>query len=273
MKTSLFNISTLAAVVSAFGLVACVEEDSPSDEAPEVHHFRVTAIDLPEASDEVGAMAFDLDGDSRWDNTLGTAYWLLQQVYTSFDVEAIAAERLGSDLGWVLTIVDRPDGVSAGLSLGTFAGNAVLAPALDSIEPADGAAFGRGFVLRGGTADLPMGTLSDAAGASDPAWLASEQLALSIDAWDAATATATVGVALRADDVRAIVYPNLATYFTSKLSDPTANFAHMLDADDSGVITPEEIAANTWIDGYFQADLDGAALSLGLRLRAEALQP
>jgi hypothetical protein len=271
MTRRLFEISKLAALVSASSLVACAEQDSPPDETPEVRHYRVTGIDMPESSDEVGRMAFDLDGDGGWDNTLGTAYWLLRQVYTSFEVETVAAERLGSDLGWVLTIIDRMPGASAGLSLGNVTGGVVVPPALDAIEAADGDAFGRGFILRGGEAVLPMGTISDATGTGDPAWLVTDRVALTVDAWDEATATVTLGVALGADEVRAIVYPNLATYFTSKLDDPGANFARMLDADDDGVVTPAEVAANSWIDGYFRADLDGSALSLGLRLQAEAL--
>ena len=271
MTHRLFQISTLAALVSASGLAACAEQDSPPDETPEVHHYRVTAIDMPESSDEVGRMAFDLDGDTTWDNTLGTAYWLLRQVYTSFEVETVAAERLRTDVGWVLTIIDRMPGASAGLSLAEVIDGAVEPPGLDAIEAADGDAFGRGFILRGGEALLPMGTISDAAGAADPAWLLTDRVALTVDAWDDATATVTLGVALGAEEVRAIVYPNLATYFTSKLDDPGANFARMLDADDDGVVTPDEIAANSWIDGYFRADLDGTALSLGLKLQAEAL--
>jgi hypothetical protein len=248
-------------------------DDEPEGIGPaELHHYRVTAFDLPETGEESRLRSFDLDGDGYTDNTLGSAYATLHSQYTSFEVETGGAARLGSpEIDWVLTILDGERGAGAALSVQSRVNGIVQVPERVDLVPAVGDAFGPELELRGGEAPVPLGLISDALGDAAVGWALGSEAVLGVDAWDAVGATVTLGVGLWDQEVRDIIYPNLAAYFTTKLDDPDADFAQLLDADTNGVVTPEEIAAERWITDFFEPDLGGSRVSIGLRLAAEAL--
>jgi hypothetical protein len=270
----------LRVAACALGLVLGGCSLDPGDDAPppdlsdaEVHHYRITAIDLPEAAEEVREIALDLDGDGAADNLLGSVYRAMRQVYTSYEVEGPAAARLTADVGWILTIYDgREIGAGAGVrvSRGVLDGG-VVTPALDEVEPSLADSLGPGFELRGGTTMVPLGIVSDPQGGAAPGWLRSTVTAVRIDTWTDATAVATIAASLGRDEVVAIVFPNLAAYFTWKLADPTADYARQLDTNDDGVVSVAEVEQDSLVRSLFAPDLEPDHLSLGVRVTAQAL--
>lgn len=274
MMRNTWITGALACAVSTIGLAGCLEDDSSNPGESRIHHYRIRTVDLPDTYDEVDALGLDLDDDGFADNKLGHQYQGLRASYTSYGVEDPAATRLGSDVGWMLTLVEDGDGVGAAVTIGRYdADGVLLAPWLDELDLARGDGLDASDVLRGGTAELPLGTLGDALGDAAPAWLRASRVAIRVDAWDRDAATVTLGVGVWDVEATAALFPDLAAYFSSKLSDPDAAYAHQLDLDGDGTITVEEIAAGPLIAASFAPDLDNHELSFGLRLGGRRYGP
>jgi hypothetical protein len=268
--------------VSGLGLVACALDTDPPPvvpPAPIVQHYRIDAIDLPANMDQARAFGFDLDANADRDNQLGAAYATVLAVDSYYQVETPCAQRLSTDVAWLLSIYDS--GVNGGaVRLGRGAViDGELVP-LDEVLPAVGRGLDPGDVLTGGNALFPLGAISDGLGDAEPGWVDTELPHITVEAFDANSAVVRIGVALARPDVDRLVVANLARFFTEAIQDGRSEYARdYMDADRDGVITDAEVRNDLLVRGLLAPDLypDGTgalsieSLSLGVRLIASRL--
>lgn len=260
--------------VSSLALGACgtdIDPPPPDLSGAAVHHYRITSIEVADSAARAGLVGFDLDADGGVDNQLGGIYATMQDNESLYEVEAPAAVRLGDDVGWVLSLYDGNGIAGARIARGVVTGDHVLP--LDEVEPATGPSLDPAFVLDGGSAMLPIGILTDALGASDPAWVSALVTKVTVEKFDRTTARVRLGVALPAPEIRPAILANLSAFFTSALAAGHSDYGAAVDADHDGVVTEAELTA----DGLFESllapdvELDEPALSLGIWLNATEL--
>jgi hypothetical protein len=264
------------ATVSGLGLLACGSDTDPSP-APDldsgaVHHYRITAIEVPDSPWLVESAAFDLDGDGTLDNQLASAYSSMQQQDSYYEVEGPSALRLTDDVGWVLSLYDGRGIAGARLGRGVVVDGHALP--LDEVEPATGPALDPAFVLAGGAAMLPLGTLTDALGDRDPAWESAVVTQIAVEAFDRDTARVRVGLALPVAEVRPVIVSNLAAFFTAALAAGNSEYAEVIDDNGDGIVSEVELERDAVFQSLLDADLqtdDGEAISIGLWLNGSTL--
>jgi hypothetical protein len=250
------------------GQSGCMPDEpvrDPDIDACPARRYQVASVDIPVSGLETIEASFDLDGDGVRDNWLGFANALLHAWSPTFDLARHVDARLGP-LDWQLVVHQCDRGGPASAALGAGGDGAV--------ETARGARAPGGAPLVGGTFAIPLGVLSDALGTADAGWAAAPLAQLRLDELDDRAASATVGLAVAADDVTAIVVPNLAAYFTARLAAGDSEFAAEADADADGEVTPAELMASDTAQILLAPDLDPAldlpdgGASLGFRIRA-----
>jgi hypothetical protein len=268
-NSSIFLCSCVVAWTVA-GQTGCMPDAtvraSDVDACP-AQQYRVSSIEIPTSGFAAIELAFDLDGDGVRDNWLGLANALVHAWSSAFDLSAHVDARLAGGLDWRLTIHQCDAGRAASAGLG--------AGGEEAIETARGDRAPGAAPLIGGTFAIPLGALSDALGTADEAWVAAPLAQVRLEAFDAGGASAVVGLAIGADDLAAIVAPNLAAYFTARLAEEDSDFAAEADTDGDGVVTPDELLASDTARVLLAPDLDpeldlpGGGASLGFRIRAE----
>jgi hypothetical protein len=264
------------AAVSGLGLLACGSTTEPPDPTT-VRHYRIDSIDLPANTEQARAFGFDLDANTERDNQLGAAYAAVLSVDSYYQVETPCAQRLTTDVAWLLSIYDQgANGGAVRIARGTVV-DGVVVP-LDEVLPASGPGLEPGDVLIGGTALFPLGAISDGLGTADPGWVDTELTHVAIESFDPARAVVRVGVALGYPDVDRVVIANLARFFTDTIANGRSEYAsEYMDLDHDGVITEAETRANPLVQSLLAPDLGAGdelsvdSLSLGVRLLATAL--
>jgi hypothetical protein len=236
----------------ALALSGCMPDNSvrDPDECPATVH-RITGIAIPSSTLDSLTTAFDLDGDNVRDNWLGFANTVVHAWDPSFDLSPDLAT-----LDWRLSIHScSPTGPTS----------AALTTTSDDAESARGIP---GAPLTGGTFALPLGTLSDPLGTSDPKWVAAPLAQLRLDS----ATTATVGLAITTDDLQSIVAPNLAAYFTAHYT--SSDFAASADTNHDRTISTDELLASEAAQVLLapdlspQLDLPTGGASLGFTITA-----
>jgi hypothetical protein len=263
---ALYLILWTVAGLSGCGADASVR-DPDIDDCP-ARRYRVTSVEIPLSAWDAIDSSFDLDGDGVRDNWLGFANALVHAWSPTFAVAERVDARLASALDWELVVHQCERGGPASAGVGP--------PDDESIETARTVRMPGGEPLTGGTFAIPLGALSDALGTADAGWVAAPLAQLRLDAVDDRRAAATLGVAVTADDLIAIVAPNLAAYFTARLAAGDSDFAADADLDGDRVVTPDELIASDTAQVLLAPDLEpdldlprGGA-SLGFRFAAEA---
>ena len=277
MSQSFRSLATFGLVtVSGLGLLACGSDADPTPQpdldGAAVHHYRITSIEVPDSPVLVERAAFDLDGDGTLDNQLASAYSSMQQQDSLYEVEGPSALRLGDDVGWVVSLYDGRGIAGARIGRGVVVDGHALP--LDEVEPATGPALDPAFVLSGGAAMLPVGTLTDALGDRDAAWESAVLTQITVESFDRNTARVRVGFALPAAEIRPVIVANLAAFFTAALAAGHSDYGEIVDDNDDGVVSEAELEADGLFQGLMNADVEtdeGGAISIALWLNGTTL--
>lgn len=260
--------------MSSLALGACGSDTDPPPpdlSGADVHHYRITSIEVADSAARAGLVGFDLDDDGGIDNQLGGIYATMQDNESLYHVEGPAAARLGDDVAWVLSLYEAQGLAGARLGRGVVSGGHALP--LDEVEPATGPSLAPAFELSGGAAMLPIGILTDALGDGDPAWTSALVTKIVVEKHDRTSARIRIGVALSAPEIRPAILANLSAFFTAALQAGHSEYGAAVDVDGDGVVTEAELTA----DGLFESllapdvEIDEPALSLGIWLDASAI--
>jgi hypothetical protein len=228
--------------------------------------YQITAL---EASPRRGVRC-DLDDDGRGENALGNAADALAAFDPRFAIGPRLAPRLHDDLIWLLAIDQCADGSDARVTLEqamTMAGGAelprVLPRAVGTVR--DGV-----LTARDGIGRIPVIALADAiATTRNPGWTTGEGLRVDgVLSADGATLTATIGVALRTDTLRAAIAAPIAAFLTALPDDDLLRVA--ADANHDGKVTAAELTATTTFHGLTGGDVEIFAPDGTPRTTAEA---
>lgn len=255
----------LASSLLALSAGACVSDTTVVDPdelvTATVTRYQITDIELPTSPGHARSMGLDVSGDQAPDNQLGMVYGSFLQISPDFQIEPVVEPRLASDLTWSLLVYREPDGTVIGARLAR-SDETTIAPAL--LDRADPSA-----PLEGGAAAFPLGAMSDRFGDGDAGWITARDLRIAIDEDTDQAITARIGFAIPEAELRAVLAPNLARYFTWELGLGISQFAVEVDADANGEITVDELYAHQYVQALLTPDLDNVnAISLGLRVTA-----
>jgi hypothetical protein len=277
MRPSFRSLASFGlATVSGLGLLACgsdTDRSPPPDlDGAAVHHYRITSIEVPDSPQLVELAAFDLDGDGTLDNQLASAYSSMQQQDSLYEVEGPSALRLTDDVGWVLSLYDGRGVAGARLARGVIVDGHALP--LDEVEPATGPSLDAPFVLTGGAAMLPLGTLTDALGDRDAGWESAVLTQIAVESFGRDTARVRVGLALPAAEIRPVIVSNLAAFFTAALAAGHSEYGEIVDDNGDGVVSEAELESDALFQGLMNPDVvtdAGDAISMALWLIATPL--
>jgi hypothetical protein len=200
--------------------------------------YRIDDVDLPENSYDWPWLGTDLTGDGNVDNALGSVVESIQGDAPA-PMSALASARLTGDVTWEAAVASCDDGTRR-----VRIGNS------------------------GGLDTVPLTLFADPSGASAPVvWSRADGLVARIsEADDVLEMVVAFGLPVPED--RAALVTPFAAYVTQQIAAGTAPwYASDLDANHDGVITPEEVAANSYVQTLLEPDvtLDGAScLSAGM---------
>lgn len=270
MNNSSISLVSIVVAWTALGQTGCTSDAAvrpPDIDDCATQRYRIAAIDIPTSVIDALEVAFDLDGDGTRDNWLGLANALVHAWSPEFELAERVDDRLAAGLDWQLAVHQCEPGGPASVALAAGDDD-------DSVETARGRIPGPPLI--GGTFAIPLGALSDALGTAEPTWVAAPLAAVAVERFDDREAVATIGVAITAEDLREVVAPNLAAYFTARLAADDSDFAAAADADGNGVVTTTELLASDAAQALLvpdlatQLDLPTGGASLGFRIHGLA---
>ena len=279
------RLSLLALSLVASPLAGCADagSDAPDGGAPGAQRtvYRVSEVILPASAGDAAELGLDLDADGTIDNRLGLVHGLLAERW-GMTLSGGASEALRAQLPWLLVVDEHEGGNAVDAWLATGSSGDPLAPLLSGAVGATGRWIGDHAALAGGSGPVPVGALGDPAPIraddAEPGWCETSFATTLERSQDGMTAT--LGVALAVDDVRAAIAAPLAAFLTEAAGGDalSAQFARVADGNADGVVTPAEVLAHPLLTGLLAADLDldgdgvDESISLGLWLEATPVE-
>lgn len=241
-------------VFLALALTACTAADDDAFDparcdAPRT--YQIDQVEIPKSSDELRAVALDLDGNGVPDNALGTASATLTRMFEAvpLDLDARAAEHLATDTEWTISIAD----------CGETRGVAVGQPMIDM----PGAVVD-GRIEASGVGFVPLVALFDGTGDAWSIVTATEQTEVSL-VEDGDELTGVIGFAVPGSVASPLVIHGMTRFLDAHLELGRAE----VDADGDGTITELEVANNSFAQSLLGTDLvvdHVDAISLGIRI-------
>ena len=251
-------------------------DDTPMGCTAETRVYQILSVD-PALS---VAHRVDLDDDGSPDNALGEAHDMIAGVDPQFAVAPRFAERLATDVPWLIAVDRCGDEARVTIDLGVPAKGD--APQMPKVLPR-AVGFLRDSVLeaKDGQARVPLAAMADASRAIEaPKWSLGDGVVIRatlLEGADAETLDGVFGVAIDHDTARTELGRPLAAFLTAQPADDLLKRG--ADGNGDGVITTAELDGTQPFQNATVGDVlplapdgtprfDQPAVSLALRFHA-----